>query len=759
MTDTEKHPPDFTQGIAACLAYGRSDALSSAQREQLEKLVGKVLSHNPEEGETTTREGLEGLQREIDRTLGQLEIPDQVALVYGGATKIKGYVFEAPRLPEIRGASALLDWVNGPALHRLWAVDLGKEFKENCIVYASGGNILAFAPASKGQELATEIEHIYTRETLTANSVAVSETFSLLELRYGRKPLAYWVEEFVRDWQDAVLQSLLASYYYADERVKESLTDRFYRRKTFGELVTVLAGKSNRRRESLESDGARRDIPHFPPLPWSQKCRSSDIRPAVVQASAAGNPFLSEASALKLYVGQHMKRPREKLDWFVEKVGWQPDIVKDIADAGEAAADEEHFRTWEERFLEACADTRYRQECEEIEKRGASVKAAQDIGEIGQASSPSGYIGIIYADGNNVGRRVARSPDPTQYWKLARDLTFASEKAVFSALAEHLHPKQVRTEKGEPQYVHPFEIITIGGDDLFIIVPGSAALNIALSIGYTFEELLGEKRNRDQSSVVPGRYQGIPDTQYGFATCTLDYDFATYTPDIGLSAGVVIAQENAPIFFLRDLVEELLKSAKKKSKKTSNGGGAIDFMVLKAITMVTDTVETFREQALATGAESSMHLTGRPYTWRELQGLLATVQALRKVNFPRSQLYRLRQRLFEAPHEGGIFASVLDYLYMRTSGLKRDSSELLGQVFDSAWHPMRQGIAPWIYLKREIRINDPINVPRGEKYTIEQRCYETIWPDLVEIYDFVTGNARMSSSEKPITSNQSAIEQ
>jgi len=34
-----------------------------------------------------------------------------IGLVYGGATKIKGYVFEAPKLPEIRGASALLDWV------------------------------------------------------------------------------------------------------------------------------------------------------------------------------------------------------------------------------------------------------------------------------------------------------------------------------------------------------------------------------------------------------------------------------------------------------------------------------------------------------------------------------------------------------------------------------------------------------------------------------------------------------------------------
>jgi CRISPR-associated protein Cmr2 len=35
-----------------------------------------------------------------------------IGLVYGGATKIKGYVFEAAKLQDIRGASALLDRIN-----------------------------------------------------------------------------------------------------------------------------------------------------------------------------------------------------------------------------------------------------------------------------------------------------------------------------------------------------------------------------------------------------------------------------------------------------------------------------------------------------------------------------------------------------------------------------------------------------------------------------------------------------------------------
>ncbi|MCS6862166.1 MAG: hypothetical protein NZT92_17825, partial [Abditibacteriales bacterium] len=106
----------------------------------------------------------------------------EVALVLGGATKIKGYVFESARLPEIRGASGLLDRINLEDMRRLWRDGLGCE---DCIIYANGGEVLAFAPVHKAAELANEIERIYTRETLVAQSVAVWEKFTLKQLREG----------------------------------------------------------------------------------------------------------------------------------------------------------------------------------------------------------------------------------------------------------------------------------------------------------------------------------------------------------------------------------------------------------------------------------------------------------------------------------------------------------------------------------------------------------------------------------------------
>jgi CRISPR-associated protein Cmr2 len=38
--------------------------------------------------------------------------PGKIGLVYGGVTKVKQYVFEDAKLPDIRGASALLDRIN-----------------------------------------------------------------------------------------------------------------------------------------------------------------------------------------------------------------------------------------------------------------------------------------------------------------------------------------------------------------------------------------------------------------------------------------------------------------------------------------------------------------------------------------------------------------------------------------------------------------------------------------------------------------------
>ncbi len=480
----ETHHQTYHRVIAACLAYPDSPSTS------LIDLVTTVMTA----GEAASRADLQRL----NELIGQH--PRRIALVYGGATKIKGYVFEAPRLPEIRGASALLDWIGEQAIHRIWHTHLPINGIHDTephpyIIYASGGSFLAFAPCQLAQPLATAVERAYLEHTLTANSVAVTACFDLLELRYGRlfhpdRPgYICWIEEFLAACQNPSLWDELETYYYAPDGVAAATTDetalrrRFFNRKTFGELVTVLATMFHRRRDERASHGEPRYLPHYELMPWDEKCQSSDVRPAVIKAPiGADDRELSEASARKLAVGRLVKGmdagllPAKLKPWTV------PDDLQE--------------QSWEKRwdqFLAQHPQSPYAQ------SKGTSAgHPASDLSEIGSASDPKRYIGVIYADGNNIGRLMATLATPDIYHQVSRALSDVAQQAVFEALADHLRPITI-----DGRLVHPFEILAIGGDDLLIVVPGHKALDIAIAIARFFEHELTHRLQTIQGLVVP----------------------------------------------------------------------------------------------------------------------------------------------------------------------------------------------------------------------------------------------------------------
>jgi hypothetical protein len=322
---------------------------------------------------------------------------------------------------------------------------------------------------------------------------------------------------------------------------------------------------------------------------------------------------------------------------------------------------------------------------------------------------------MIYADGNNVGRLIATLSTPDDLHRTSRHLSDAARDAVFFALAHCLQPAEVR-RKRDRVVVHPFEILTIGGDDLLLIVPGDRAFDVAQRIAHTFEQSLAQRipapPGACASNAIHTRYAGE----------TL-FTIEPYTPSIGLSAGIVIAQESAPIFFLRDLVEELLKRAKKLARRYAGQhyyGGAIDFMVLKSITMVTDSIEAFRAAAFDDDFPAltrSRRFTARPYTWHEFAGLLETTRVLKRGNFPRSQLYRLRRIMETTP---GVIASTMEYLYTRVRQNEQVHTMLMKHI-ENAWRstdPLQRSTAPpWL--------------------PTSKNAYETIWSDLAEMYDMV----------------------
>jgi CRISPR-associated protein Cmr2 len=300
----------------------------------------------------------------------------EIGLVYGGATKIKQYVFDEAKLPDIRGASALLDRINLvdlPAFFnksfespsdKIQSQEVRKWLDENfpgepklgepklsaalipeMIVYSTGGNILAFCPAAFVNELTDAIEKRYSFETITANSCAVGDTFKLLEIRFGllRDPIeqTFWLDRYRQEYQNPLVEAYFGKL---DKQPNEPciadpscVEEAFANRKSFNELTTKLAVLFNQRRSGndFENRPSRRYPPMLETHPYLQR-DEADRRSAITRATdnpdnpnqkgLPGNPWFSEVSARKRKAGDRAKQGKPKeTHWYTE---WHPAVIE-----------------------------------------------------------------------------------------------------------------------------------------------------------------------------------------------------------------------------------------------------------------------------------------------------------------------------------------------------------------------------------------------------------------------------------------------
>ena len=651
----------------------------------------------------------------------------QIGLVSGGATKIKPYVFESARLPEIRGASTLLDRINiqdFPALLGRKISDdparserIQRDFKkrtghslsaQECVIYAAGGDCLAFTPASVVYDVSDEIERIYSQETLVANSVAVGATFDLIELQYGLNPDRFWIEEF----REAVKNEGTDACQIVESYFGGKADEDFYTKKSFGELATKLSMEKFKRREGNQtlSRKTRRNLPVFVERePYTQTCNSCERRPVINQISS--DKQLCEACLRKYVMGRASKRElkSKELVRFTTRLNWSP------ANQGEKG---NYLLTdWVSLFrqyvtLSPDVSPNYDQDPD----------GPNDLSDIAKASDPKGFIAFIYADGNNMGGYLEKIQTSAQYRQFSERVFVAMQEATFKALAK-LEPIWIKDDSD--RYIFPFEIISIGGDDLILIVPGDKALEIAHEIGANFDSAFMSRTVYEKAE--------CPDTVQRYQRQQWTDAAHEKLPQFSMSLGFVIANEHTPIAFMEDLASKLLKSAKSRAKKLKTevgySGGTVDFISLKSFSMITSTLSDFRKKFYKT--EKKNVLTMRPFTLHELQGFIQTVQRFKESDFPRSQLYQLRQSLGL-----GRQTSTLDYLYFR-SRLEKDKRKRLQQELESNWHGMSgttEGMGPWYAML--------------QKDETDEKSYETLLLDLIEAYDFV------SESKDHIEENQ-----
>lgn len=121
------------------------------------------------------------LANEIDTYLLTNQWPGgnvEVDVVKAGAVKIKQYFLETNNIQEVRGASVLLDEING-----IRVPELCKEYwTKESLIYSGGGNMLLVLPKGEGQRCCDLIDEMFRKITITAQSVSHFETFELNSL-------------------------------------------------------------------------------------------------------------------------------------------------------------------------------------------------------------------------------------------------------------------------------------------------------------------------------------------------------------------------------------------------------------------------------------------------------------------------------------------------------------------------------------------------------------------------------------------------
>jgi hypothetical protein len=283
-------------------------------------------------------------------------------------------------------------------------------------------------------------------------------------------------------------------------------------------------------------------------------------------------------------------------------------------------------------------------------------KAPQDLETIGDVSG--GTIGMIYADANKMGDWIQAAGTLEEFRKRSDTVRRAVDVALISALKEHCLKQ-------------PFEVILVGGDDVLLITPACVALEVAMTL---CERFAAEMQHYAKS----------------------------------MSAAVVLADHHTPVYFLQRLVGQLLKETKRRCSESS-----VDFMVLKSqgTRSLADAWETLTFDT----PRENLVLHHGPYPLSDLKKLVDQVRQGKQLNYPRSQLYGLRDTFKQ-----GRQASALAFLYQQA----RSSDEVKAflEEFSTTWSDKSKETPPWFF-SRSLR--------EGREE------YRTAWADLADLWDWI----------------------
>ncbi len=366
-----------------------------------------------------------------------------------------------------------------------------------------------------------------------------------------------------------------------------------------------------------------------------------------------------------------------------------------------------------------------------------------DFNEFRQfAEASKDYIGLIYADANNMGKMIEKLKTLSDREVFAKGVDGAVHKAIAHAINKFLpivtieREEKLKREK-EKLPVFPFDLLLVGGDDIVMVTDATKAVDVACALSQQFRVLANDPQTFAKYTNNKQHIERIRDL--------LQEDM------MSLSVGVVLAPVKYPFGLLQDMAESALKFAKKSAhddrtklkseeERKQFDGSRINFFVVAGGSKP-DFKDIYKDLYYKrTGEDTSLefHATLRPYTPEELQTLLDAIREGK--NLGRTKLHQLR----EAVYDKNLSKSVMKALAALRSWNDYQRDYIIRRVVYGQSHEFRKRYKtpdssdpqslvanfprvtfPWFY--------DGENKVGNKKYEV----YRTPLLDFIELYDFV----------------------
>ena len=335
----------------------------------------------------------------------------------------------------------------------------------------------------------------------------------------------------------------------------------------------------------------------------------------------------------------------------------------------------------------------------DLQEHSAQLRCRDIQDLVNTDKSKSRYVGLVYADGNSMGRLV-QELNSTEISRTFSDIVDSSIREACYATLTSLCSKEIADaqkavqEQTKPRKL-PADILLLGGDDLLVVLPERRTLDFALGVCDKFSELT---RNRIEQ--LTGAQKKYFKDKY------------LHKSGLTISCGVAIGPASYPFYMLLDLAEELMKNAKRggsddPTNKKYWSPSYIDFHRLSG----SANQELTRIRLLDYKIDKNYKRTLRPYALTKIQNLRKAVGTLRDVNIPTSKLHDFFQSALENSEAKAQF--LIEELFCR---LREDKNERSG-----LWNALEimgsMDPFPWI------------------KSTSDSKVSRTALADLIEAYE------------------------